>query len=163
LKGSFLRSLPPEQPDQPAVVLFTSGSESLPKAVPLSHRNLICNIRGGIAHMDFRRRDALFGFLPPFHSFGLTATMLMPILSGIRVLHHADPTDARMLARMIAGLLASGRGGRTGPARCGTGPAGRTRGSAGRLTHVQVGSSRPGRGRFHPVQQVFLLHRIRFV
>lgn len=102
LKGSFLRSLPPERPDQPAVVLFTSGSESLPKAVPLSHQNLICNIRGGIAHMDFRRRDALFGFLPPFHSFGLTATMLMPILAGIRVVHHADPTDARMLARMIA-------------------------------------------------------------
>lgn len=102
MPGSFLRSLPNEQPDQPAVVLFTSGSESLPKAVPLSHHNLICNIRGGIGHMDFRRRDALFGFLPPFHSFGLTATMLMPILSGIRVVHHADPTDARMLARMIA-------------------------------------------------------------
>ncbi|PQO42260.1 AMP-binding protein [Blastopirellula marina] len=100
--GSFLRNLPTPDVDDPAVILFTSGSESLPKAVPLSHRNLIANMRGGIDHMNFQRSDALMGFLPPFHSFGFTATALMPILSGIRVVHHADPTDSRMLARMIA-------------------------------------------------------------
>jgi len=100
--GSFLRNLPQPNVDDSAVVLFTSGSESLPKAVPLSHKNLIANMRGGIDHMDFHRSDTLLGFLPPFHSFGLTATSLMPILAGIRVVHHADPTDARMLARIIA-------------------------------------------------------------
>jgi len=102
LSGSrFLRNLPQPDIDDPAVVLFTSGSESQPKAVPLSHKNLIANMRGGIDHMNFHRSDTLLGFLPPFHSFGLTATSLMPILSGIRVVHHADPTDARMLARII--------------------------------------------------------------
>ncbi|PQO38184.1 AMP-binding protein [Blastopirellula marina] len=100
--GSFLRNIPQPNPDDPAVLLFTSGSENLPKAVPLSHRNLIADMRGGIDHMDFHRSDTLLGFLPPFHSFGLTATALMPILSGIRVVHHADPTDSRMLARIIA-------------------------------------------------------------
>lgn len=100
--GSYLRNLPKPGVDDPAVVLFTSGSESLPKAVPLSHKNLIANMRGGIDHMNFRSNDTLLGFLPPFHSFGLTATALMPILAGIRVVHHADPTDARMLARVIA-------------------------------------------------------------
>ncbi|MHC2070714.1 AMP-binding protein [Bremerella sp. T1] len=100
--NAFLKGLPQPNVDDPAVVLFTSGSESLPKAVPLSHRNLIANIRGGIDHMDFHRSDTLLGFLPPFHSFGLTATALMPLLTGIRVVHHADPTDSRMLARVIA-------------------------------------------------------------
>lgn len=100
--GSFLSHLPQPNPDDPAVILFTSGSESLPKAVPLSHRNLIADMRGGIDHMNFHRSDTLLGFLPPFHSFGLTAASLMPLLSGIRVVHHADPTDSRMLARIIA-------------------------------------------------------------
>lgn len=100
--SSFLRNLPTPEVDDPAVVLFTSGSESLPKAVPLSHKNLIANMRGGIEHMNFHRSDTLLGFLPPFHSFGLTATSLMPVLAGIRVVHHADPTDSRMLARIIA-------------------------------------------------------------
>ncbi|MEW4456099.1 AMP-binding protein [Bremerella sp. JC817] len=99
---SFLRGLPQPNPDDPAVILFTSGSESLPKAVPLSHKNLIANMRAGCDHMNFHRGDTLLGFLPPFHSFGLTATSLMPLLAGIRVVHHADPTDSRMLARVIA-------------------------------------------------------------
>lgn len=98
---SFYYNLPQPGVDDPAVVLFTSGSENLPKAVPLSHKNLIANIRGGIDHMDFHRADTLLGFLPPFHSFGLTATALLPVLAGVRVVHHADPTDARMLDRII--------------------------------------------------------------
>jgi len=100
--GSFSNHLPQPELDDPAVVLFTSGSESLPKAVPLSHRNLIANIRGGINHMNFTHGDILLGFLPPFHSFGLTGTTLLPLLTGVRVVHHADPTDSRMLARLVA-------------------------------------------------------------
>ncbi|MDA1179312.1 MAG: AMP-binding protein [Planctomycetota bacterium] len=88
--------------DQPAVILFTSGSENLPKAVPLTHANLLANIRAGIKAIDFRRGDALLGFLPPFHSFGLTANLLMPLLTGTRVVHHPDPTDARGLSKIIS-------------------------------------------------------------
>lgn len=98
---SFLRSLPKIDRDQPAVVLFTSGSETLPKAVPLSHRNLIADINAGVNLIQFDQRDILFGFLPPFHSFGLTAAFLMPVLTGIRVVHYPDPTDARGLSRII--------------------------------------------------------------
>lgn len=99
---SFLHRLPPADPEQPAVVLFTSGSESAPKAVPLTHRNLIANVRAGTTAMEFSRDDRLLGFLPPFHSFGLSATTLMPLLTGTRVVHYPNPTDARGLVHMIA-------------------------------------------------------------
>ena len=98
----WLRRLPPADPDAPAVVLFTSGSESAPKAVPLSHRNVLHNVHAAIDVLGLTRDDALLGFLPPFHSFGLTGGMLMPILLGVRVVHHPDPTDARGLVELTA-------------------------------------------------------------
>jgi long-chain-fatty-acid--[acyl-carrier-protein] ligase len=88
-------------PDSPAVVLFTSGSEKAPKAVPLTHRNLLCDVRAAMAALGLTRHDSILGFLPPFHSFGLTVTTLGPILCGFRVVHHPDPTDAGALAHKV--------------------------------------------------------------
>jgi long-chain-fatty-acid--[acyl-carrier-protein] ligase len=101
LPGRLRREVPKVAPDRPAVVLFTSGSEKAPKAVPLSHANLLANQRAILAAVAFTRRDAVLGFLPAFHSFGLTLTGLMPLLAGIRVVHHPDPTAAATLARKI--------------------------------------------------------------
>lgn len=84
-----------------AVVLFTSGSESLPKAVPLTHANLLANLRDMGTCFTFTTGDRLIGVLPPFHSFGLTCTMLLPLCSGIPVVYHANPTEGAMLARLI--------------------------------------------------------------
>ena len=89
-------------PNVPAVILFTSGSEKAPKAVPLSHRNIISNHRDASPMVKFTRADTFIGFLPMFHSFGLTVTSLLPVLAGIKVVHHPDPTDAATLARKIA-------------------------------------------------------------
>jgi len=105
--GSYLRRIPRPDPEDAAVVLFTSGSEAAPKAVPLSHRNLRANIQGGIQALGFTREDVLLGFLPPFHSFGLAGNLVCPVLTGIRVVHHADPTDARGLVRIISQYGAS--------------------------------------------------------
>jgi long-chain-fatty-acid--[acyl-carrier-protein] ligase len=101
--GSVRASVPHSKglADQPAVVLFTSGSEKAPKAVPLTHRNLLTNMRMGLAAFKLDRSERILGFLPAFHSFGLTVTGLMPLLSGIRVVRHPDPTDAGGLARKI--------------------------------------------------------------
>ncbi len=99
LWGALRNSSPPET----AAVLFTSGSESLPKAVPLTHANLLANLRdvvGKVVH--FRADDRLLGILPPFHSFGLTGTTLLPLCSGLPVVYHANPTEGGMLARLIA-------------------------------------------------------------
>ncbi|MEN6493329.1 MAG: AMP-binding protein [Thermoguttaceae bacterium] len=107
LPGRQLRSVPRPNPDDPAVVLFTSGSESTPKAVPLSHRNLITNARSSLAVLKATRTDAILGFLPPFHSFGIMGTVVTPILAGVRVVHHPDPTDAVGLVRTIAAYRAT--------------------------------------------------------
>ena len=95
------RTIPKPDLDDMAVVLFTSGSEKAPKAVPLTHRNIISNIRILPVILDLSTRDAVLGSLPMFHSFGFTLTGLFPLLAGIRVIHHPDPTDAAALARKI--------------------------------------------------------------
>jgi long-chain-fatty-acid--[acyl-carrier-protein] ligase len=99
--GRVRGQVPKVSPDEPAVVLFTSGSEKAPKAVPLTHGNLLSNQRACLAALGLTRRDAILGFLPLFHSFGLSVTGLLPLLSGIRVVHHPDPTAASTLARKI--------------------------------------------------------------
>lgn len=100
--NSFLTQLPKQIPSDPAVFLFTSGSESFPKTVPLSHRNLMVNIRDGLRILESSPDASLLGFLPPFHSFGLTGNLLLPQLSGIPCVRYADPTDAKGLAKTIA-------------------------------------------------------------
>ena len=67
------------RPDDPAVILFTSGSEGLPKGVALSHRNLLANIHQVAARVDFNASDVVLNALPMFHSFGLTGGVMLPI------------------------------------------------------------------------------------
>jgi long-chain-fatty-acid--[acyl-carrier-protein] ligase len=100
--GRIRRQIVKVSADQPAVVLFTSGSERAPKAVPLTHNNLLSNERASLETLALTRQDAVLGFLPSFHSFGLSVTGLMPLLSGLRVVHHPDPTAATTLARKAA-------------------------------------------------------------
>jgi acyl-CoA synthetase (AMP-forming)/AMP-acid ligase II/1-acyl-sn-glycerol-3-phosphate acyltransferase/acyl carrier protein len=90
------------RPGNHAVVLFTSGSEKAPKAVPLTHANIIADMRGAVPPQELTRADSVLGFLPMFHSFGLTIAGLFPILAGAKVVHHPDPTDASSLARKAA-------------------------------------------------------------
>ncbi|MGA2171942.1 MAG: AMP-binding protein [Sedimentisphaerales bacterium] len=84
-----------------AAILFTSGSETLPKAVPLSHANLIANMRDVLGVIKLYETDRLIGFLPPFHSFGLTVTVLLPLLAGAQVVYSPNPTEADTLAKII--------------------------------------------------------------
>jgi long-chain-fatty-acid--[acyl-carrier-protein] ligase len=102
LPGRVRKLVPQTPPDRPAVVLFTSGSEKAPKAVPLTHHNILSDQRTGGPFLGLRHCDAILGFLPAFHSFGLTVTSLLPLLGGMRVVHHPDPTDASGLARKLA-------------------------------------------------------------
>ncbi len=85
-----------------AVVLVTSGSESLPKAVPLTHENVLVNIRDALHAAEVRSDDCMLGFLPPFHSFGLIVTVVAPLVAGLRVVYHASPTEAYTLAQLVA-------------------------------------------------------------
>jgi long-chain-fatty-acid--[acyl-carrier-protein] ligase len=87
------------KPDDAAVVLFTSGSEALPKGVPLSHKNILSNVRGVLEAFQITSQDVLLGFLPPFHSFGLTVCSLLPLVTGLRVAYHPNPNESRKIAK----------------------------------------------------------------
>lgn len=89
------------KPDDTAVVLFTSGSESLPKAVPLSHKNILTNVKDILNIVRLDKEDRLLGFLPPFHSFGITVTMMLTTLTGIKVVFYPNPTESGTLSKMV--------------------------------------------------------------
>jgi acyl-[acyl-carrier-protein]-phospholipid O-acyltransferase / long-chain-fatty-acid--[acyl-carrier-protein] ligase len=92
------------RPDQAAVVLFTSGTEGAPKGVVLSNRNLVANARQIFAHADgmLRSDDVVMNPLPLFHSFGLTAATLMPLLNGMKVVLYPSPLHYKQVPQLIA-------------------------------------------------------------
>lgn len=94
-------------PDAPAVILFTSGSEGVPKGVVLSHANLLSNFAQVRCCIDFRSTDRLFCCLPLFHSFGLNAGCLMPLLAGSSVFLYPTPLHYRMIPELIYELGAT--------------------------------------------------------
>jgi len=84
-----------------AAIIFTSGSESMPKAVPLTHRNVIEDFRSALKHIVLYNDDCVLGILPPFHSFGLLMNIVLPCTSSLRVMFHANPMEGAMLARLV--------------------------------------------------------------
>lgn len=84
-------------PHDPAVVLFTSGSEGTPKGVVLSHANILTNCRQLAARVDFSPTDIVLNALPIFHSFGLTGGMILPLTSGVRVFFYPSPLHYRIV------------------------------------------------------------------
>lgn len=91
----------PAKPSDPAVVLFTSDSEGLPKGVVFSHANIIANALQLSTRIDFSTQDIIFSALPMFHSFGLTAGTLLPLLTGMRTFCYPTPPHYRIVPEMI--------------------------------------------------------------
>lgn len=80
-----------------AVVLFTSGSEGLPKGVSLSHAAIESNRQQISSVIDFSREDVVLNALPLFHAFGLTAGCLLPLYSGVRQMLYPSPLHYRIV------------------------------------------------------------------
>ena len=97
----YRKPLVARKPDDPAVILFTSGSEGTPKGVVLSHRNVLANCAQAAARIDFGRRDKLFNVLPVFHSFGLTAGTILPLVSGVPIYLYPSPLHYRTVPELI--------------------------------------------------------------
>ncbi len=91
----------PQPPDATAVVLFTSGSEGVPKGVELTHRNLMANIRQVIAAADLEDRDRVFNALPLFHSFGLTVGTLLGLVRGLYIFLYPSPLHYRLVSSAL--------------------------------------------------------------
>jgi len=93
--------------DDPAAILFTSGSEGAPKGVVLSHRNMLANAAQASARIDFGRTDKVFNVLPVFHSFGLTVGLILPLVSGVHVYMYPSPLHYRTVPELIYNVNAT--------------------------------------------------------
>ncbi|MBM3607629.1 MAG: AMP-binding protein, partial [Alphaproteobacteria bacterium] len=101
------KQLHSRSPDDPAVVLFTSGSEGVPKGVVLTHRNFLSNVAQIHARFDITPADTVFNVLPVFHSFGLTGGMLLPMLAGMKCYLYPSPLHYRQIPELIYGVNAT--------------------------------------------------------
>lgn len=109
IKGLLTKSKPliKVAADKPAVILFTSGSEGTPKGVVLTHRNVLANAVQAAARIDFHTGDKVFNVLPLFHSFGLTAGLVLPLVSGVPVYLYPSPLHYRIIPELIYGSNAT--------------------------------------------------------
>lgn len=97
------------KPQDPAFILFTSGSEGRPKGVVLSSANLVANASQvkALAGSALSEADIFFNPLPMFHSFGLTAGLLTPILNGMKAVLYPSPLHYRQVPKLIGGTGAT--------------------------------------------------------
>lgn len=92
----------PVSQQQPAAILFSSGSEGKPKGVVLTHGNLIGNVCQMSEVIEAQRRDVMVAILPIFHAFGLTVNTLLPLMYGLTLVCHPDPRDAGGIGTLVA-------------------------------------------------------------
>lgn len=85
----------------PAVVLFTSGTEGIPKGVVLSHRNILANISQIMATGALHEDDRVFNALPMFHSFGMTAAFILPVVTGMSVFMYPSPLHYKQIPPLV--------------------------------------------------------------
>lgn len=88
--------------DDTAAILFSSGSEGEPKGVMLSHRNIMANLKQISDVLNTEETDVVMATLPLFHAFGMTVCTFMPLIEGIPIVCHPDPTDSVNIAKAIA-------------------------------------------------------------
>ena len=83
---AFTGKLQAPESEDLAIIFATSGTTGLPKAVPLTHENLLSNCEATNAMVSSISGDDVFlTVLPNFHSFGYTVTIILPLTIGARI------------------------------------------------------------------------------
>ncbi len=93
----ILRLIKHVKPEDTAAILFTSGSEGMPKGVVLSHQSILANIEQIRASISFNTADTCLNALPMFHSFGFVAGSLLTTLNGIKTFFYPSPLHYRVI------------------------------------------------------------------
>ncbi|ALK10092.1 AMP-binding protein [Blastochloris viridis] len=104
---SYLFWRPRGKPDDPATVVFTSGSEGSPKGVVLSHRNILNNSAQVASRIAFGPEDKLLSVLPVFHSLGLTAGMVLPLVAGVKLHFYPSPLHYKQVPEQLVATKAT--------------------------------------------------------
>ncbi|HEY3796916.1 MAG TPA: AMP-binding protein [Caulobacteraceae bacterium] len=94
-------------PDDPAVILFTSGSFGAPRGVILSQANVLANVDQVAAHIDLDPSWVMFNPLPIFHCFGLTGGALLPLLCGLKAFEYPSPLHVKIIPTLVRDTGAS--------------------------------------------------------
>ncbi|MBR1778217.1 MAG: MFS transporter [Alphaproteobacteria bacterium] len=92
---------PKNSADHTAAIMFTSGSEGMPKAVLLSHRNFQANRYQALSIIAITSADVFFNALPMFHAFGLGVGTMLTLLSGIRTFFYPSPLHYRIVPELV--------------------------------------------------------------
>jgi acyl-[acyl-carrier-protein]-phospholipid O-acyltransferase/long-chain-fatty-acid--[acyl-carrier-protein] ligase len=89
------------KPADVAVIVFTSGSEGLPKGVAHSHISLLSNNYQTITCFGFTGDDIIFDAMPLFHTMGLNLLFLMPVLTGSKCFLYLSPLHAHTIPSLV--------------------------------------------------------------
>ncbi|HEX9614730.1 MAG TPA: AMP-binding protein, partial [Bacteroidota bacterium] len=95
------RSVHAGSEDDDVVVLFTSGSEKEPKAVELTHRNLVANVESISSMLEISHKDIFLANLPYFHVFGQTGNLWAPLYHGMTIVSYANPLDFKAICDCV--------------------------------------------------------------
>lgn len=84
-----------------ALIMFSSGSEGIPKGIELTHKNVVGNCKQFSSIINMNDEDIIVGSLPFFHAFGTAVTLFYPLIEGIKCVAHPDPTDGYNIGKLV--------------------------------------------------------------
>ena len=87
--------------EKTALIMFSSGSEGTPKGIELSHMNIVGNTQQFGSIVNMHDNDTIVGSLPLFHAFGICVTTFYPLLEGVKMVAHPDPTDGYEIGKLV--------------------------------------------------------------